>query len=146
MSNDLIQEARELCAIDIEKQPIHAEVIIEELCDALENANEQNKQLLHELCKLACESVERDRALAKLEAEVMAARDSVREKQERETGCEYCQDGTEIAYQAKSKHIDSLEAYICLDGNILEADLFTDYMAVKINNCPMCGKRLEEQS
>lgn len=35
---DIITEARELCAIDIEKQPIHAEVIIEELCDALEKA------------------------------------------------------------------------------------------------------------
>ena len=48
------------------------------MCDALENANEQNKQLMHELCKLACESVERDIELAKLEAEVMAACDSVR--------------------------------------------------------------------
>lgn len=42
-----------------------------ELVDALEKAEEQNKQLMHEVCKLACESVERDRALAKLEAEVM---------------------------------------------------------------------------
>lgn len=35
---DLITEARELSAIDIEKQPIKAEVIIDELCDALEKA------------------------------------------------------------------------------------------------------------
>lgn len=47
--------------------------LIPELCDALEKAQEQNKQLMHEVCKLACESVERDIALAKLEAEVTAA-------------------------------------------------------------------------
>lgn len=49
-----------------------------ELCDALEKAQEQNKQLMHEVCKLTCESVEREKALAKLEAEVMAACNSVR--------------------------------------------------------------------
>ena len=48
----------------------HSRTLIPELCDALEKAEEQNKQLMHEVCKLACESVERDRALAKLEAEV----------------------------------------------------------------------------
>ena len=42
------------------------------LCDALEKAEAQNKQLMHEVCKLARESVERDKALARLEAEVMA--------------------------------------------------------------------------
>ena len=48
------------------------------LCDALEKAQEQNKQLLYEVCKLACESVEREKNLARLEAEVMAACNSVR--------------------------------------------------------------------
>jgi hypothetical protein len=38
---DLITEARELCAIDIEKQPINAVVIIDELCDELEKAEAQ---------------------------------------------------------------------------------------------------------
>lgn len=67
--------------------------LIPELCDALEKAQgnldavwgmyqsaerelkkvqEQNKKLVHELSELACESVKRDVALAKLEAEVMA--------------------------------------------------------------------------
>jgi hypothetical protein len=46
--------------------------LISELCDALEKAEEQNKQLMHELCKLACESIEREKNLARLEAEVMA--------------------------------------------------------------------------
>ena len=38
---NLITEARELSAIDIEEQPIHAEVIIDELCDALEKAQKR---------------------------------------------------------------------------------------------------------
>ena len=38
---NLITEARELSAIDIEEQPIKAEVIIDELCDALEKAEAQ---------------------------------------------------------------------------------------------------------
>lgn len=46
--------------------------LVPELCAALEKAQEQNKQLLHEVCKLACESVEREKTLARLEAEVMA--------------------------------------------------------------------------
>lgn len=52
--------------------------LIPELCDALEKAEEKNKQLMHEVCKLACESVEREKTLARMEAEVMAACDSVR--------------------------------------------------------------------
>ena len=46
--------------------------LLPELCDALEKAEGQNKQLVHEVCKLACESVKRDVALARLEAEVEA--------------------------------------------------------------------------
>ena len=42
---DLITEARELSAIDIEEQPIKAEVIIDELCDALEKAENRIKLL-----------------------------------------------------------------------------------------------------
>lgn len=44
MLTNLTTEARELCAIDIEKQPIHAEVIIEELCNALEKGE---AELIH---------------------------------------------------------------------------------------------------
>lgn len=68
---------------------------------------------------------------------------ALREKAERDKGCEHCLLGLEIAYNAKSKHINSKESYICLDGNILEADLYTEYMAVEVRYCPMCGKRLE---
>ena len=46
--------------------------LIPELCDALEKAEEQNKQFVRGVSALAAESVKRDVALARLEAEVMA--------------------------------------------------------------------------
>ena len=71
---NLITEARELCELRRKQKHIPMTMLDKtlELCDALEKAEEQNKQLMHELCKLAWESVERDKALARLEAEVMA--------------------------------------------------------------------------
>ena len=92
--NDLITEARELCKYsekivnqlhterldyELEYMPLIETIqVTSELCDALEKAEEQNKQLTREVCKLACESVEREKNLARLEAEVMAACDSAR--------------------------------------------------------------------
>lgn len=71
MSNkQLIGEAREFLN-QLDDDGYYAE-LIERLADALEQAEEQNKHLMQEVCKLACESLERDRALAKLEAEIMA--------------------------------------------------------------------------
>lgn len=71
---DLITEARELCTLRKKQKHIPMSMLDKmlELCDALEKAQEQNKQLMHELCKLACESVEREKVLARLEAEVEA--------------------------------------------------------------------------
>ena len=46
--------------------------LIPELCDALGKAQEKNAQLVRELAALARESVEREKTLARLEAEVMA--------------------------------------------------------------------------
>ena len=89
---DLITEARELCEYsekivnqlhterldyELEYMPLIETIqVTSELCDALEKAEEQNKQLMHELCKLACESVEREKNLARLEAEVEAMREA----------------------------------------------------------------------
>ena len=83
---DLITEARELCKYsekivnqlhterldyELEYMPLIETIqVTSELCDALEKAQEQNKQLMHELCKLACESVGREKTMARLEAEV----------------------------------------------------------------------------
>jgi hypothetical protein len=75
---DLITEARELIEAlhageyDDEYIGTGAYLMLDELCDALEKAEEQNKQLMHEVCRLACESVEREKTLARLEADVVA--------------------------------------------------------------------------
>lgn len=63
---NLITGARELAGV----YPSGCRKTVEKLCDALEESQEQNKQLMHEVCKLACESVEREKTLARLEAEV----------------------------------------------------------------------------
>ena len=46
--------------------------LIPELVEALEKAERGNKQLMHEVCKLSRESLEREKTLARLEAEVAA--------------------------------------------------------------------------
>ena len=79
---NLITEARELCEkwslsdyAVFECEDCIANMVIykvAELCDALEEEQKQKKQLLQELCKLACESVEREKTLARIEAEVVA--------------------------------------------------------------------------
>lgn len=95
---DLITEARELCA-DATPGPwesgnygavclksgfklgniegsgnaafiARSRTLIPELCDALEKATAKNDELIRELSELARESVKRDMALARLEAEV----------------------------------------------------------------------------
>lgn len=43
------------------------------ICDALEKANEKNERLVRELSQFAIESVKREKELAKLEAETIAA-------------------------------------------------------------------------
>ena len=64
---------------------------------------------------------------------------SLREKQEREKGCEYCNSAESMAYGQDSL---SRRAYIYLDGNLLTADLYSDSMAAAICFCPMCGRPL----
>ena len=77
---DLIAEARGLCEkwslsdyAVFECEDCIANMVIYkvvELCDALEKATAKNDELMRELSKLARESVKRDMALARLEAEV----------------------------------------------------------------------------
>ena len=65
---------------------------------------------------------------------------ALREKAEREKGCEYCEDGEDLSYGH-----DSMQrtGRIYLDGNLLTADLYSEPMAVVVRFCPVCGKRLE---
>jgi hypothetical protein len=87
---DLITEARELCEkwslsdyAVFECEDCIANMVIYkvvELCDALEKAQAHNAQLVRELSALARESVERAKALARLEAEVMARLEATHEQ------------------------------------------------------------------
>lgn len=61
----------------------------------------------------------------------------------RETGCEHCQQGKEMAYEQDSM---KRTAYIYLDKNLLVADLYSESMAVAVCYCPMCGAKLEDKS
>ena len=59
---------------------------------------------------------------------------ALREQEERERGCEYCNDCKSICNQDEDIHIS---------GNILRIDIGCyAYSSVKINFCPMCGRRL----
>lgn len=67
--------------------------------------------------------------------------DSLREKQKRDKGCEYCTDNEDLAFGH-----DSTKRVGCIyiDGNLLVADLYSESMAVAVCYCPMCGKSLKE--
>ena len=68
------------------------------------------------------------------------AQSALREKAERENGCEYCNDREDLAFGHDSlKRVGS----IYIDKNLLVADLYSESMAVAICFCPVCGKRLE---
>ena len=97
--------------------------LISELCDALEKAQAEVERLREHLdnrCdSCACEIAnERDKALARLEAEV---RTSLHEAQERDKGCDHCN----LIYK--------------MDG----ASYGTTDEIIDNKFCPMCGKRLE---
>lgn len=125
---NLITEARELCeSKSAEYVYMRMGDIIPELCDALEKAEEKNTQLVRELSALARESVRRDIALAMMEVEVEAV---LRETQARESGCVYCINCPEKIIAKKKRYSLAAETGIVYDD-------------IKVNFCPMCGKRLE---
>jgi hypothetical protein len=61
---------------------------------------------------------------------------ALREKQERDKGCEYCTDYEDLASMKRV-------GCIYIDGNLLVADLYSESMAAEVRYCPMCGKELE---
>ena len=68
---------------------------------------------------------------------------AIREKREREKGCEYCADCEDLAFGHDSmKRVGS----IYIDGNLLVADLYSESMAVAVCYCPMCGKSLNTRA
>lgn len=73
----------------------------------------------------------------------MAAADAFKKHTKRSKGCEYCTAGEPMGYGT-----DSLKrnAYIYIDKNLLTADLYSDSMLVPVCYCPMCGRKLEEDT
>lgn len=65
---------------------------------------------------------------------------ALKEKQEREKGCEYCLQGEDLVYG-----LDTMQrtGRIYIDGNLLTADLYSESMAVAVCCCPMCGRKLD---
>lgn len=74
-----------------------------------------------------------------IEDALATAHNALREKAEREKGCEYCLQGEDLAYG-----LDSMQrtGRIYIDGNLLTADLYSESMAVAVCCCPMCGREL----
>ena len=99
-------------------------------------AEPENKQLLREVCKLACESVEREKKLAKLEAEVEHA---LREKAEREKGCDLCKCSV-----LESEYIP--HNFQVFEGGLYYADSQYGLEGIAINFCPMCGKAVGNEA
>jgi hypothetical protein len=75
----LIAEARKLSDAKFNAGELDATMLrkVHALCDALEQANAKHAQYARELSQLTRESVEREKTLARLEAEVLAMRDAM---------------------------------------------------------------------
>lgn len=69
------------------------------------------------------------------EASMMAVA-ALREREQLEQGCEYCNEGESICNRDED---------IRISGNILRIDIGCyAYSSAKINFCPMCGRRLPQ--
>lgn len=67
---------------------------------------------------------------------------SLREQEERELGCEYCNDYKSIYHRSSEIH-DGMDEDVYISGNSLVVDIGChSYGQVEINFCPMCGRRL----
>jgi Lar family restriction alleviation protein len=98
--------------------------------------DERLKNALKEIVQLACESVEREKALARLEAEVMAAIDAVPVVRG-----EWRQ-GKEFSTYPRVPFIST--AYYCSNCEG-EAYWDTDYGQQLFGFCPNCGAKMEDK-
>ena len=57
-------------------------------------------------------------------------------------GCEYCNDEANLYYTEDR----GMWGYIGIFNGYLTADLIDDYASVEIHYCPMCGRKLVEES
>lgn len=67
---------------------------------------------------------------------------TLRNLEERDRGCEYCNDSKSIYHRSSGIH-DSMEEDVYISGNSLVVDIGChSYGYASINFCPMCGRRL----
>ena len=67
---------------------------------------------------------------------------AIQEQEERDRGCEYCNDDKSIYHRSSEIH-DSMDEDVYISGNCLIVDIgCRSYSCASINFCPMCGRRL----
>lgn len=62
--------------------------------------------------------------------------------------CEYCKNNKSLYFDKSGKHPNLREVYIEDDGNMTVSPYFcdeTESVQIKINYCPMCGRKLENE-
>lgn len=70
---------------------------------------------------------------------------ALKEKQQRENGCEYCKENESLYFDSKFNNPNLREVYIEDDGNMTVTPYLcddTESVQIKINYCPMCGRNL----
>ena len=69
---------------------------------------------------------------------------ALREQEQREQGCEYC-DGTEKDLYYQDGAYSQMNDLVYISGNRIECDFGCKaWGAFEINFCPMCGRKLKE--
>jgi len=70
---------------------------------------------------------------------------ALKEKQKRENGCEYCKNNKSLYFDSNNHNSNLREVYIEDDGNMTVIPYLyenTEMVQMKINYCPICGKKL----
>jgi glutaredoxin len=71
---------------------------------------------------------------------------TLREKQQRNNGCQWCKENKSLYFDSKNNHPNLREVYIEDDGNMTVMPYLydgTEAVQIKINYCPMCGRELK---
>lgn len=71
---------------------------------------------------------------------IRLAVDALREKQEREKPCEYCEEARDLLFRQGA--CDSMCDHVYICGELLVCD----YDTIEISYCPMCGRPLKGES
>jgi hypothetical protein len=72
------------------------------------------------------------------------ATDWGKSKRELQEPCEYCTDGVEGEALIFEDDVELFLDYGCLKVHGIDSDLFSLKVGIKVNYCPMCGRKLSE--